>query len=154
MRAAFFVLGFLCLIVAPARAGKTPPKISLSIHVQTTEGLPGNEAQTVQLPPNGDAIQIRTIPEATERNLISVNPQASGTLLIFDHEGQINLSAVTGQNQGRILVVLINGYVVYAPIIDEQIDNGQLLLPHPLAPQIVQMLQAEAQKNVGSSHKA
>jgi hypothetical protein len=150
MRALFCILGILVLLTWPAHAGKSPPKIVLSIHIQTTgAGLSATEAQTVFLPPNGEPIQVRTIPEATEKNLIAVEPQpGGGTLLTFDHEGEVNLSAVTAQNQGRVMVVLLNGYIVYAPLIDEQIGNGQLLLPHPLAPQVVQLLQDVAKNNV------
>jgi hypothetical protein len=152
MRLVFFALALF--VTLPVYAGKTPPKILLRIHVQTTgDGLSENQAQTVYLPPNGEPIQLRTMPEVSERNLIAVDPQPGGTLLFFDHEGQINLSAVTAQNQGRIMVVFINGYIMYAPVIDEQITNGQLLLPHPLAPQIVKLLQDLAAKNVRNSRK-
>jgi hypothetical protein len=154
MRAAFCLLGLLLLFAWPARAGKTPPKVVLSVHIQTTgDGLSPNQAQTIFLPPNGEPIQIRTMPEVTERDLISVDPEPGGTLLTFDHPGEINLSAVTAQNQGRILVVLINGYIVYAPLVDEQISNGQLLLPHALTPQVVQLLQEVAKKNVQDNRR-
>jgi hypothetical protein len=150
-----YVLFALALLVAlPAHAGKSPPKLFLRIHIQTTgDGLSENQAHTVFLPPNGEPIQVRSMPEVSEHNLIAVDPQPGGTLLVFDHEGQINLSAVTAQNQGRIMVVFLNGYIIYAPVVDEQITNGQLLLPHPLAPQIVQLLQDLAKKNVRSSRK-
>ncbi len=145
----------LSLIAAvPVHAGKSPPKLLLRIHVQTTgDGLSPTQAQTVYVQPNNEAIQIRTMPEVTEQNLIGVMPVQGGTLLTFDHQGQINLSAVTAQDQGRMLVVFLNGYIVYAPIIDEQISNGQLLLPHPLAPQIVQLLEEIAKNNVRSAAK-
>ena len=139
---------------APVHAGKTPPKLLLRIHVQTTgDGLSENQAQNVYLPPNNEPIQIRAMPEVTEQNLIGVAPQPGGTLLTFDHQGQINLSAVTAQDQGRILVVFLNGYIIYSPVIDEQITNGQLLLPHPLAPQIVGLLEDIAQRNVRNASK-
>jgi len=78
-----------------------------------------------------------------------VRQDASGVVhLLFNHVGQVNLSAVTAQNQGRILVVLIDGQIVYAPIIDEQITNGELDLPRPINPQVLQLLQEVARKNV------
>jgi hypothetical protein len=155
MRAAFFVLGFLLLFAWPAEAGKSRPKLMLSIHVQTTgDGLSSTQATTVFLPPNAEPIQVRTLPEATERNLIAVDSQPGGTMLTFDHDGEINLSAVTAQNQGRILIVALNGFIVYSPLIDEQITSGQLLLPHPLDPHVVQMLQEIAKKNVRNIRKS
>jgi hypothetical protein len=147
MRYLLFALALF--IVLPARAGHSPPKLLLRIHVQTTgSGLSSDQARTILLPPNNEPIMVRALPEVSERNIIAVDPRPNGTLLTFDHEGQINLSAVTAQNQGRILVVFLNGFVIYAPVIDEQITDGQLLLPHPLAPPIVQLLQQIAADNV------
>jgi len=150
-----YILFALALLVAlPAYAGKSPPKITLRIHVQTTgDGLSQNQAQTVYLPPNGEPIQLRAMPEVSEHNLIAIDPRPGGTLLTYDHDGQINLSAVTAQNQGRIMVVFLDGYIIYAPVIDEQITNGQLLLPHALTPHAVQLLQDVAKKNVRDSRK-
>jgi len=153
MRLLFLVLTLLAVV--PAHAGHSGPKIFLRIHVQTTgSGMAADQAQTVAVPPDGELIQVRALPEVTEGDLIGVEPRANGTLLTFDHSGQVNLDAVTGEDQGRILVVLLNGYVIYAPVIDEQISNGQLLLPHPLAPQIVKLLQEVAAKNVRDRSKA
>jgi preprotein translocase subunit SecD len=150
MRWTFLLAGFLCLTLQPARAGHSPPKIFLRVHVQTTgDGQSALEATTISLPPNGEKIQIRTLPEVTEQDLVDVQQDPSGGLrLLFDHVGQVALSAVTAQNQGRILVVLIDGYVIYAPTIDEQITSGELDIPHPFSPEVVQLLQQVAQKNV------
>jgi preprotein translocase subunit SecD len=145
----YLLFALALLITLPAHAGQSPPQLLLRIHVQTTgSGMSETQARTVLLPPNGEPIQVRALPEVSERNLINVEQRSNGTLLFFDHEGQINLSAVTAQNQGRILVVFLNGYIIYAPVIDEQITDGQLLLPHPLAPQIVTILQQMAAKNL------
>ena len=150
MRWICLLTGFLFLTFLPARAGHSPPKVVLRIHVQTTgEGQSAQEVTTITVPPNGEQIQVRTLPELTEQELVGVQQDASGGVrLQFNHVGQVNLSAVTAQNQGRILVVLIDGYVVYAPIIDEQITSGELDIPHQMSSQIVQLLQEVAQQNV------
>jgi hypothetical protein len=149
-----FSLALALLSAAPAHAGKSPPKLLLRIHVQTTgDGLSQDQATPILLPPNGEQIMIRSLPEVTEGNLVGVTPQPNGTLLAFDHQGAVNLSAVTAEDQGRVLVVFLNGYIIYSPIIDEQITDGQLLLPHPLAPEIVKLLQDIADKNVRNASK-
>ena len=154
MRWICLLIGFLFFTFLPARAGHSPPKVVLRVHVQTTgEGLSPQEATTITLPPNGEQIQVRTLPEATEQELVDVRQNASGLHLQFDHVGQVDLSAVTAQNQGRILVVLINGYIVYAPIIDEQITNGELDIPHPINPQVILLLQEVARRNVRQAAK-
>lgn len=138
------------LMLLPAQAGHTPPQIFLRVHIQTAgQGLPDTQATSIQLPPDGETIQIRALPEVSEHDLIDVKSDSTGAVhLLFNHQGQIALSAATGQNLGRIMVVVINGVIVYAPVIDEQITNGQLVLPHPLNAEAVQLLKATAQQNV------
>jgi preprotein translocase subunit SecD len=140
------------LLVLPARAGHTPPKIFLRIYIQTNEGLPATEAQPLMIPPDNEVIQVRTLPEVTEADLIGVESDPSGSVHFhFNHIGQVNLDAVTAQNQGRILVVMLDGIVIYAPTIDEQITDGELIVPHPLNPAVVKLLQDTAEKNVEES---
>jgi preprotein translocase subunit SecD len=155
MRWTYLLTGFLFLTLLPARAGHSAPKVLLRVHIQTTgEGQSELETSTIVLPPNNEKIQIRTLPELTEQELVDVQPDASGALhLQFNHVGQVALSTVTAENQGRILVVLINGYVVYAPVIDEQITSGELILPHQVNPQLVQELQDVAKHNVREAAK-
>ena len=140
--------GCLFLTFVPVRAGHSPPKILLRIHIQTTgPGQSPLAVSTLTIPPNGETIQVRTLPEATEQELVAVEQDDAGVHLHFDHEGQVALSAVTAQNQGRILVVLLDGVVVYAPIIDEQISDGELDLPRHFTAQVIGLLQETARRN-------
>ena len=142
-------LSFLFLALVPVQAGHRAPGIFLRVHVQTTgEGLSAQQAETITLPTDGEKIQIRALPEISEHNLIDIKTDPSGSIrLFFDHDGTVSLSAVTAQNQGRLLVVLINGTVVYAPTIDVQISTGELDLPYPLPPEVLQLLQQTAKAN-------
>jgi preprotein translocase subunit SecD len=143
------LIGLLLLTVLPVQAGHKPPMVFLRVHVQTTgEGQSPMEATTIPIPPQGEQILVRTLPEVSESQLIDAQQDAAGLRLKFNHSGQVSLSACTAQNQGRILVVLIDGQVVYAPVIDEQITDGELDIPHPVPPAIVQLLQEVAKKNV------
>ena len=145
---------WICLLLAlvlfsPARAGSDPPQVTLRIHVQTSgEGLSAQEATTIPIPPNGEQIQVRTLPEASERDLVAVEQDAGGLHLQFNHVGTVNLNAVTAQNQGRILVVLIDGRPFYAPMIDEQISNGRIDIPHQVPAQIYALLQQFVARNL------
>ncbi len=126
--------------------GHKPPPVTLTITIETSgQGMAPQQAIPVTLPASGQTIFVRAIPEITEKNLIKVELRPDGTpLLTFDHQGRINLDVSTGVNQGRFLVVLIDGVVVYAPIIDLQIKTGQLLIPHPLPLPIMDALQKVA----------
>jgi len=150
MRWICLLAGLFLLTLQSAQAGHSPPKIFLRIYIQTSgQGLPETQAREIALPPNGETILIRAFPEITEQELVDVQEDASGAVhLHFNHEGQVNLNAITSQNQGRIMVVMLNGIIIYAPVMDEELPNGELVLPHPLAPQVLQLLQETAQKNV------
>jgi predicted Abi (CAAX) family protease len=150
MRWIYLLSGWLFLFLVPAHAGHSPPKIVLQIFVQTSgEGLSTSQATSIAIPPNNEIIQIRSLPEITERNLVDAQADASGAIhLRFDHIGQVVLSTFTAQNQNRIMVIMLNGYIIYAPIIDEQITSGELIIPHPIKPEALQLLQKTAQKNV------
>ena len=149
MRWTCLLTGLLLVTFLPARAGHSPPKVTFQVHVQTTgEGQSSMETTTIQIPPRGEQILIRTLPEVSEGQIIDVEQDATGLRIRFNHTGQVDLSAVTAQNQGRILVVMVDGQVIYAPMIDTQITTGELDIPHPLPPPIVQLLQDIAKKNV------
>jgi hypothetical protein len=155
MRWIFLLTGLLFLTFLPARAGHTPPKVMLRVHVQTTgDGQSALEVTTIPIPPTGEEIQVRTLPEVAEGQLIDVAQDAAGLRLKFNHVGQVNLSAVTAQNQGRILVVVLDGQVIYAPVIDTQITNGELDVPRQMPAEIVKLLQDVAAQNVRQSKKS
>ncbi len=148
MRRLLLLFGCLLLVCVPARAGHSPPKIILRIHVQTTgEGQSPMEVARIQVPPDGESILIRAIPEVSEAQLIDAQQDNEGLHLRFNHVGQVSLNAATAQNQGRILVVLLDGNVIYAPVIDMQIVNGELDIPHPIPPVFLQLLQEVAKEN-------
>ena len=156
MRLTWLLMGLLLFTFLPARAGHSPPKIVLRVHVQTTgEGQSPMEATPIRVPPDGEQIFVRTLPEVTELHLVGVEQTASGVVrLQFNHAGQVALSAVTAQNEGRILVVLIDGVVIYAPVIDQQITSGELDIPRPLNPQIIALLQEVAKQNVKQASRS
>ena len=161
MRPIHLLLPLLLLTLLPALAGSSPPKVILRVHVQTAgEGLSPAQATTIALPSSGETIQIRTLPEVSERNLIDVKQDPSGSIrFIFDHQGQVNLSAVTAENQGRILVIFIGSNVevpIYAPTIDEQITDGEIDIPpsHPIPTQVLQLLLEEAKENVRQASRS
>jgi preprotein translocase subunit SecD len=150
-----FLLALLGLACLPLHAGHKPPQVLMRVYIQTPgEGLPDTQAHEINVPPDNQPIMIRALPEVTEADLIDVRPDGAGNVLFFfNHSGQVNLDAVTAQNQGRIMVVMIDGYVVYAPLIDQQISSGELVIPHPLTPLIVQLLQERAKQNVAQAKR-
>ena len=53
-----------------------------------------------------------------------------GTVVVdFDDFGKTKLEVATNTGRGLILVVIVNGRVVYAPTIDTTLIQGSLALP-------------------------
>ena len=134
------------------QAGAPAPQLSLRILVQSNQIA--NSAQTVAVPLTDpeETIYVNAIPEASEKDLIGVEPYngpagETGATLHFTSHAGLSFNADTMQNQGRILVVVLNGRVVYSPIIDSVISGGDFLIPHGVSPQDMALLQATAQIN-------
>ena len=77
-----------------------------------------------------ETIAIRNIPEVSEKDIRSVRSLADGTVVVeFDDFGKTKLEVASNTGRGLILVVIVNGRVVYAPTIDINLTRGALALP-------------------------
>jgi hypothetical protein len=150
IRWSLLLLSLTLVNFLPAKAGSKPPQVIFRVFVQTAgEGLPTTQAINIPLPPTGEIIQVRALPEITEHDIFDVKPDVNGgVILTLDHRGRVNLSATTGEDQGKIMVVMLNGVVIYAPVIDAQITNGVLEIPHPIDPSFIKTMQEMAKQNV------
>jgi len=123
---------FLLLVVGYTLwigAAQKPPFL-LRIHLQATEGAKGMVSVPVTLFQPNETIAIQSLPEVTEKEIRKVSTRMDGTVLAeFDDFGRTKLEVGTSTGRGMILVVLVNGRVVYAPRIDTVITNGSILLP-------------------------
>jgi len=123
---------FLLLVVGYTLwigAAQKPPFL-LRIHLQATEGAKGMVSVPVTLFQPNETIAIQSLPEVTEKEIRKVSTRMDGTVLVeFNDFGRTKLEVGTSTGRGMILVVLVNGRVVYAPRIDTVITNGSILLP-------------------------
>lgn len=138
----FFLFGF---------AGKTPPKSTLRIHVQTeNQGAMGTQIVPVTLYNPTKQIVVRAQPELSERDIATLESSpadvASAMRITFNDHGRIVLNTVTMENQGKILVVFLNGRVVYAPIIDKVVTDGTLIIPRGVVEEEVTTLREQVKK--------
>lgn len=123
-----FVPWILGLILWVGAAEK--PSVLLRVHLQAPEGAKGMATVPLALLHPPETIAIRSIPEVTEKEIREVSIRPDGTVQVeFDAFGQTNLEAATSTGRGLILVVIVNGQVVYAPTVDTVLSRGVLLLP-------------------------
>lgn len=133
-------------------AGASRPKTMLRVHVQTTvQGAPGTQSLPVTIINPTRQIMVRALPEVTERDIDRVeSTEADSGLALritFNEHGRTVLNTVTLENQGKIMVVFLNGRAIYAPVIDKVIADGVLIIPRGVAPEEVPLLQDQVKEN-------
>jgi hypothetical protein len=129
MRFGVNILPFLVGLLVWMGAAEKPPFL-LRIHLQATEGAKGSTSALITLYQPNETIAIQSLPEVTEKEILKVSTRVDGTVLVeFNDFGRTKLEVGTSTGRGSILVVIINGRVVYAPRIDTVITSGSILLP-------------------------
>lgn len=110
-------------------AAEKPP-VLLRVHLQAPEGAKGMVTVPVTLLNPSETIAIRNIPEVSEKDVQRVRVLSDGTAVVeFDDFGKTKLEVATNTGRGLIMVVILNGRVVYAPLIDTSLTRGALALP-------------------------
>jgi len=110
-------------------AAEKPP-VLIRVHLQAPEGAKGDVSVPVSLFNPPEKIAIQSLPELSEKDIRKVSTRSDGTVLLeFDDLGRTKLDVATSTGRGLIMVVIVNGRVVYAPRIDTVLQNGCLLLP-------------------------
>lgn len=122
-------------------AAEKPPAL-LRVHLQAPEGAKGMVTVPVTLLNPPETIAIRNIPEVSEKEIRQVRATPDGSVVVeFDDFGKTKLEVATNTGRGLILVVIVNGRVVYAPVIDVPLTRGSLALPAgSVAPEEIQAL--------------
>jgi hypothetical protein len=148
MRFGANILPFLVGLVVWMGAAEKPPFL-LRVHLQAPEGAKGMVSVPVTLFQPNETIAIQSLPEVSEKEIRKVSTRADGTVLVdFNDFGRTKLEVGTSTGRGFILVVLVNGRVVYAPRIDTVITNGSILLPPgSITPDEILQVNAEVEKS-------
>lgn len=128
-------------------AAEKPP-VLFRVHLQAPEGAKGMVTVPLTLFNPPETIAIRSIPELSEKDVQRVQSSTSGKILVeFSDFGRTKLELATSTGRGLILVVIVNGRVVYAPLIDIPLTRGGLALPaSSLSPQEIEVLNEQASK--------
>jgi hypothetical protein len=154
MRFAVNFLPFLVGLVVWMGAAEKPPFL-LRIHLQATEGAKGSTSALITLYQPDETIAIQSLPEVTEKEILKVSTRVDGTVLVeFNDFGRTKLEVGTSTGRGNILIVLVNGRVVYAPRIDTVITNGSILLPPgSVTPEEIAQVNSQVEKVQGQKLK-
>ena len=150
LAALFIPLLLLGLILpTPLHAGGDKPKLVLRIYTQNED--PAARSMPLNLTDPDQQIHINIDPEASERDLEAVEPYVSGNgetgaILHFSRHSGLLLNAATMEKMGKILVVSLNGRIVYSPVIDTPL-NETLVVPKGVTPQDMILLNEAVKEN-------
>lgn len=133
-------------------AAEKPP-VLFRVHLQAPEGARGQATVPLTLFNPPDTIAIHNIPELSEKEIEKISIRPDGTVMVeFDDFGRTKLDVATSTSRGLIFVVIVNGRVVYAPLVDTVLNRGILLLP-PGAISVEEMEALNDQRNKERAQK-
>jgi len=138
------------LAPASALAGGEKPQLVLRVYTQNED--PAARSMPLVLTDPEQTIHINADPEVSEHDLIGVEPYLgpngeTGAILRFSHHAGMVLNAASLEKMGKILVVSLNGRIVYSPVIDTAL-NETLVLPRGVNAQDMALLQAMIKENL------
>lgn len=139
---------------AHATGGK--PKTSLRVHFEVSPATPAGQRQTFKLEKPPIEVPVSKFPELWEKHLVGIEPfpaRPGSVLLTFDDHGKRVLYFLTEAQKGRHMIVAVNGKVVFAPIVDSTLPNGQILVPAGIQGKELTDLQRIAKKNAKEAKK-
>ncbi len=137
-----------------AVAGSRPP-VLLTIHTEVSGLEPAEKRLELPLEEPPFVFSVGKMPDITDRQLIGVlpGPAPGSALLQLDTTGARVLRNITTTNRNLRLAVLINGRLVFSPVIDATISNGELFLPRGISPEVLEQLREIAQRNARKFRK-
>ncbi|MGE9270836.1 MAG: SecDF P1 head subdomain-containing protein [Verrucomicrobiales bacterium] len=127
-----FVILFLTSVTPLWAGGKKQPEVGLAFHTETEGGE--NPKMVFTQFVSGQERVFRRVPEVTSKDIQAFNPfpsqdgQGFGVLLKLK-PGAINRwAAVTASNSGKWMVSRVNGRIVDAVRIDQQVSDGEIVI--------------------------
>jgi hypothetical protein len=127
-----FVVFSAALLCPAAASGKANNKAMVSFHIQTDANE--NPKMIFAQAMNGQAMHFRRMPEVITKDLSTYSPfpaEGGGDYgAVFRLKGSAagRLAAITNANQGRWLAAMVNGRIVDGVLINQQIDDGVLVV--------------------------
>lgn len=125
----------LALALTPTvfAAGKNSNKAKVSFHMETEST--DNPKMIFPHMVNGRPRYFRRMPEFTTDDIAAFSPFPSdvggddyGVVFKFKNPGANRLAAVTNANQGRWMISQVNGRVLDAVLIDQQVSDGTFVV--------------------------
>ncbi|MEY3481489.1 MAG: hypothetical protein RIQ71_2264 [Verrucomicrobiota bacterium] len=135
---------FIAAAALACLAGAKKPVLDLRVHAEGTEA----EAPTFAIPAtllNGRPTFLQRMPLVTQSEIESIYPFAAadgsqGVYLKLGQHGSRLLQQHTMSQQGKLLVVMLNGRMVSNLLVDRPITDGIVCIPRALTQEDIALL--------------
>ena len=135
---------FIAAAALACLAGAKKPVLDLRVHAEGTEA----EAPTFAIPAtllNGRPTFLQRMPLVTQSEIESIYPFAAadgsqGVYLKLGQHGSRLLQQHTMSQQGKLLVVMLNGRMVSNLLVDRPIADGIVCIPRALTQEDITLL--------------
>jgi hypothetical protein len=126
-------IAFLFVLPATSMAGgKKKAPVSVSFHLQGDAGE-GNKL-VFPFTTAGQQLHFRKHPEFSSQDVVafqsfpSDDPSSYGLILQLNKVGRQRLTSMSASNNGKFLLVMVNGTVRDAVLIDREVNDGLLVI--------------------------
>ncbi len=138
-----------CLLIGATLHAGSRPRVLLTIHTEVSEITHPDKRLEIPLNVPPGKFFVGKVPDIPQSLLIKIEhgTRPGAAMLTFDPSGTRLLRNITATNRGRRLAILLNGRVIFSPVIDATITNGMLYIPGGIFPQEFQQLELVAKQN-------
>jgi hypothetical protein len=147
MRLPALILAIVSTAAPLAEAGSKKPALpAIRLHGEGNPTDGDSFSSEIQLTNPPKKIFMRKVPVVNEQDFKAFfpfpgNDGLSGAYFLLDAHGTNKLHQFSTEDRGRIAVVLVNGRVAAALLVDKPVNDGILMVPGGIAPEEILALQ-------------
>ena len=131
-----FIASLIVALIAASVLGKD--RCIFRVHVEANANDTSTFSSSVPALLSGKRVAIERIPRLSERDVVAFYPYPAtggsyGALFQFDEHGRVALDALSVEQRGRLLFVLVNGRAVAQLQIDQRVTDGRIYVASGLS---------------------
>jgi preprotein translocase subunit SecD len=135
------------LMQTPLMAGSDKPAVVLRLHLQNLDSQDMSKVTPLPLKNPDQLIYVDKFAFLSEKYLYDAKQLQDGRVIIqFDNIGVSAMETTTSASLGKIMVVIFNGRVILAAVIDKPIRDGRLIVPD-ISPEEFKQMELLIKKN-------
>jgi len=143
----FRCIAFLLLALALAGFSKKKEGFSLTFNVEANAQDSSTFSMPVPLKNLNRQAYIEKMPSITEREIESIYPFAApdgtmGCTFRLDNHGRMWLDTVSVENNGKALVAIMSGRIVFDMLIDKRVSDGIITISSGLTNEEISILKS------------